>query len=521
MEKEYHGLKENLSDKALKTQKDRQELADKIRYLTIQLGKAVADFDLRMESFLEHTDHIRKIISSTQKMKKAFDESRIDDFEKYKKELRAQISKLREETRSVQNNILIEKSDKDIIIRFERSMEHELEDLEKIGIKDYKLLNEEQLTDYETIREKVSQYLKEDKQAIDSAANAIQVIKKIIDLIEILDTILLRLSSIVKKEEEILSKLHIEPGKSIDPIDILGIESHLAATLREMFTLLKEEKTLVHDPFLRFIDHERSGIHEALKIIDKKRIPWWRRLGKKSPKITYDDITRTMQKFTEQDEYLTFFSSLLSHPELVDDSAKRRLGELFKTMQRQFKSLKGEIYNDALTKLRNRRFRDEFVKDMLQRKKEFSILAIDIDHFKDFNDTYGHDVGDKVLKDVADSIKENIKITDVAARWGGEEIMVIFPRTELEGAFKASERIRESIEHHKMTDFNGNPVRQITISGGVVHVSEKAIESLKMTKNTPAEMMDRVFKFADELLYKAKHEGRNRIYSSEFVVTTQ
>ena len=125
------------------------------------------------------------------------------------------------------------------------------------------------------------------------------------------------------------------------------------------------------------------------------------------------------------------------------------------------------------------------------------LLMMDIDHFNNVNDTYGHQKGDDILLDFASTMKKFCRSNDVAARYGGEEFVLVLPETKVKGAVYIAERIREEMAsqtfHHKGTDFN------VTVSCGIAEFDSNLLKS-------PADLI----KVADEALYKAKHEGRNR-----------
>ncbi len=132
---------------------------------------------------------------------------------------------------------------------------------------------------------------------------------------------------------------------------------------------------------------------------------------------------------------------------------------------------------------------------MVRYDRPFAIVMFDIDHFKNVNDTYGHDIGDFVLKELSRVVTDRLRISDTFARWGGEEFMVLAPETNHTEAMKLAELLREVIETH---DFN--PVPKLTSSFGVVTSSEQDID-------TP----DKLTKAVDEALYNAKRTGRNRV----------
>jgi len=160
---------------------------------------------------------------------------------------------------------------------------------------------------------------------------------------------------------------------------------------------------------------------------------------------------------------------------------------------------------DPLTKLYNRRFIVSFaeteVKEALRYKRPLSIILLDIDNFKGVNDTYGHPVGDEVIKMVADVLKTEIRETDKAGRYGGEEFIIILPNTPAENALEVAERVRKAIESRKVpVETEGEKIElKVTASIGV--------SSLGTHGNTFFELLQA----ADIALYKAKKEGKNQV----------
>jgi diguanylate cyclase (GGDEF)-like protein/PAS domain S-box-containing protein len=152
---------------------------------------------------------------------------------------------------------------------------------------------------------------------------------------------------------------------------------------------------------------------------------------------------------------------------------------------------------DALTGLRNRRsFEERLIEELARAKRNgrpLALLLLDIDHFKAFNDSFGHPRGDEVLRIVARLITRSIRDADFAARYGGEEFAIILPDTEREGALQMGERLREAIERATWTE------RPITISVGAATVGPDATT------------VDQLVDFADRALYRSKERGRNRV----------
>ena len=156
---------------------------------------------------------------------------------------------------------------------------------------------------------------------------------------------------------------------------------------------------------------------------------------------------------------------------------------------------------DGLTGLYNHRHFQGLLKHELARASRYAypvgLLLLDIDHFKIFNDTYGHQVGDEVLKAVANTINRNVRSTDAVARYGGEEMTIILPHTTLDSAGYVAEKIRSAIENLKL-QVEGKVVK-ITVSIGVAAFPDSAGEQSQLIQE------------ADSALYKAKENGRNQV----------
>lgn len=157
---------------------------------------------------------------------------------------------------------------------------------------------------------------------------------------------------------------------------------------------------------------------------------------------------------------------------------------------------------DPLTGLNNRRRLFELAKDeldtVMRNRLELSLLMIDIDYFKNVNDTYGHDAGDIVLKQIADTIHKNLRSTDIIGRYGGEEFAVILPSTSHTSARITAEKIRKAVEVQGY-QVDKHTKLKCTISIGVASYGDELKE------------IEQLVRKADELLYKAKENGRNRV----------
>ena len=178
-------------------------------------------------------------------------------------------------------------------------------------------------------------------------------------------------------------------------------------------------------------------------------------------------------------------------------------------LEKEIHNLEKDLIHDSLTSLKTRAFFEEECNIYLsavaninaEKRKEWfgfkhlSVLFFDIDHFKKINDTYGHDIGDKVLKKVAEVISNSLREGDTVARWGGEEIVALLLGANETDAREKAEIIRKKIES---LEFDFAPDLKVTISIGVA-------------ENFPEATCAKLLKNADLALYKAKGTGRNKV----------
>lgn len=183
------------------------------------------------------------------------------------------------------------------------------------------------------------------------------------------------------------------------------------------------------------------------------------------------------------------------------DDSRRQIDQL----QENLEAVRTETITDALTGIANRKHFDGSIKQAIRDAEEtgepLSLLLGDIDHFKAFNDNYGHQTGDQVLRLVAHAMKTNVKGRDLAARYGGEEFAIILPRTALASAVTVGDQIRRSIMAKELVKKStGESLGTITMSFGAAQYR-------------PGETVDSLVARADVCLYAAKHAGRNRVKS--------
>jgi len=210
---------------------------------------------------------------------------------------------------------------------------------------------------------------------------------------------------------------------------------------------------------------------------------------------TIDDLARTVSSIVEDTKMMARKNQEL---EFQLTSSSTQVAELRKNLD----SATRDAMTDGLTGLANRKAFDKQIADWVAERSSggaLCLIMLDIDHFKTFNDNYGHQTGDQVLKLVARALTDGIKGRDFAARFGGEEFAIILPETPLSAAIKVADALRKSVEDKEVVNRTSNTsLGRITLSAGVAEL--KAGESV-------ADFIERT----DAALYAAKRAGRNRV----------
>jgi diguanylate cyclase (GGDEF)-like protein len=212
-------------------------------------------------------------------------------------------------------------------------------------------------------------------------------------------------------------------------------------------------------------------------------------------------LAREFDRMLEKIEQQTMALEVVNE-QLRDDITKRQQAE--KALQKANHELQRLVTLDGLTQIPNRRRFEEHINQEWKRarrdKKPISLIMCDVDYFKLYNDTYGHQLGDDCLRAIAKTICQNVKRpSDLAARYGGEEFVVILPETDSNGAVHVAQRIRFQVEQLQMEHKNSLAHQYVTLSLG--------ISTLIPSPNLPRE---RLIALADKALYEAKKQGRNR-----------
>lgn len=211
------------------------------------------------------------------------------------------------------------------------------------------------------------------------------------------------------------------------------------------------------------------------------------------------------------DELRTALTAMLAETRKMESNA-RRLETQFAAANSELVELKQnldqvrlEAMTDALTGISNRKGFDQRLEAYSQNSEGWplSMVMVDIDHFKKFNDKFGHQTGDQVLRLVAQTLVDCVRGQDFAARYGGEEFVILLPSTDLDGAYAVADNIRNKVAAKKITRRNtGESLGQITLSLGI-------------SRYRPGEDTAAFISRADQGLYLAKDHGRNRVSSVE------
>ncbi len=185
----------------------------------------------------------------------------------------------------------------------------------------------------------------------------------------------------------------------------------------------------------------------------------------------------------------------------VLDNDKRLVGII--TATDILKKVAGIGLMDPLTGLNNRNYYELLKQKYSDKILHISIIMADIDDFKNINDKYGHLVGDEVLSRVGKILKNDLRVYDETIRWGGEEFLILLPRTNIKRAIMIAKRLKSKISTIRLKDF---PDLNISISMGVSHYEGEG------------KYLDTAVREADRALLRAKKEGKNRIYTGKFII---
>lgn len=287
----------------------------------------------------------------------------------------------------------------------------------------------------------------------------------------------------VDDDQTVLKSLERLLSQNFSPVLAKTIKEAKEHIARESFAIVLVDQTLPDGKGLDFLDELASGSTETVRVL----ISGFVEPVELSKAINSGILHRLIIKPWDNNYLvLQMLEALQSHKLILEKNALARLA-----------------ITDPITELNNhRRFQDalKIEEQRAQRHgRPVSLLMIDIDHFKSFNDKYGHPAGDRLLADLSKRVASCVRNLDILARYGGEEFAVIMPDTTADDALTVAERIRSALEAKPFDVFHSPDKAKITVSIGVA--------SLKPNLNLVEE--------ADKALYKAKNSGRNRSVLAE------
>ena len=228
--------------------------------------------------------------------------------------------------------------------------------------------------------------------------------------------------------------------------------------------------------------------------------------SEKIERITYlDDIKKIKQALIQEIEQIR---ATVKEKQSRDNIKLEILSKQVKTLNVQLEKARTESLTDGLTGIYNRKAFDHKIGELVQKNTvshlPFSLLMLDIDDFKMINDTYGHQIGDRVILAIVNKCRHSIRGEDFLARYGGEEFVIILPGASLKNAVKKANQICKSIAatRYSLDEIHGSPTLSITVSIGV---------SSHQNADTTATVTQR----ADQALYAAKRAGKNRVFSEK------
>ena len=293
----------------------------------------------------------------------------------------------------------------------------------------------------------------------------------------------------VFKNEPVSKVLHNMVQLSYD--NVIVVDSHQKPigilTSKNIINLIKLHKDLSHpikEYMITPVDtiNQSTTIKEALEYIKEKNF---------KRAVIVDDKGVFVGVISQSELISLTYSNWVN----LMHQHEEELAEINTLLKNKTKKYEQLAETDALTGLYNRyKFSELFLSEyklMIQKNSNMSLLMLDIDFFKKINDTYGHDVGDRVLKEISNTMLQTLRNTDTVGRWGGEEFVILLPTADLESAIQVANNIRVAIATKKRDGFE-----KVTVSLGVTEVQK-------------GDTLEKALKRADNALYEAKRAGRN------------
>ncbi len=267
---------------------------------------------------------------------------------------------------------------------------------------------------------------------------------------------------------------------------------------------------LLYDTLQKVIDEQNTLIFmtdhkDQIAFTNKKFLRYFQLEGGEDQQITdlkvYQIVSEDLKSYSEMHHYIESHNKQVaigSDVFIVEVTQVDTVHTLFTLSKvtdiyEEKKNLEAEVEIDTLTRVIRKKYFDQRIQQLLNRKVPFALCVVDIDDFKAINDTYGHPVGDKVLQQFATLLKKSIRSEDLIARWGGEEFLIAVQIDNLECALDRIEAIRESVDHYPFEE-----IGHLTASFGLAWREH-------------GDDLESLLQRADEALYRAKKGGKNRV----------
>jgi len=316
----------------------------------------------------------------------------------------------------------------------------------------------------------VERELKEIKKQNETLLGEISNIKQeITSLKKIKDDIQARYDDLLRKEESFLNDVNDQIEREIFVVVLGTIKKYVNKEMVALRLLRRRIRAQVRHQVKRETDKEVRNLLPGIK--------------KEMQKIALDILNQLKRQTGKQ----------------LEKEVQEQVKETAQILIEKMEDSELKAITDGLTGAFNRRYFETRIEQELKLAKRvqnpLSLIMFDIDHFKDVNDTYGHQTGDLVLQEIVTVVKNTISSTDFIFRYGGEEFAVIMQETPLDGAFTIAENMRKAVQEH--TFYGGEKIINVTISLGVAEYPANAIIKHVLIEK------------ADEALYLAKQSGRN------------
>ncbi|MFD2207844.1 GGDEF domain-containing protein [Kiloniella antarctica] len=275
--------------------------------------------------------------------------------------------------------------------------------------------------------------------------------------------------------------------------------AEISKDLYEKFYLVEQQDEHIHEAGIK-LQETLKHVVEQITVAGSDTENYGNKITDLATDLSDQDDSETLKKFVA--EIVQETASITEKNKALQNQLQQSSKEI-NNLQENLEKVKIESLTDALTEIGNRK---QFDLKLVEESKiatiedtELCLLMMDIDHFKKFNDTYGHRVGDEVLKVVARHLKSAVKGQDTPARYGGEEFICLLPNTSIHDAESLANQVREKISKQVLKNKKtGQEFGRITLSIGV-------------SKHVRGESLEGFVQRADEALYRAKDQGRNRV----------